>query len=91
LLQSPQTFLAEKQHYLSIYENIIQKISTIKDKECNCETDKTENKTNSKDFDYDCHITCKFREMMIPKFQKYIVPFQELVDRLSNNNSAGHY
>jgi len=90
LLQSPQTFLAEKQHYLSIYENIIQKSSTIKDKECNCETDKTENKTNSKDFDYDCHITCKFRKMMIPKFQKYIDPFQQLLDRLSNN-SAEHY
>ena len=88
-LQSPQAFLAEKQHYLSIYENIIQKSSTIKDKICDCNNIIEEGKQG---FDYDCYMTCKVREMMIPKFQKYIMPFQQLVDRLSNNsNFAGHY
>ena len=90
-LQTPQAFLAEKQHYLSIYENIIQKSSRIKDKICDC------NNIIEKDnpeFDNDCYMTCKVREMMIPKFQKYITPFQQLVNMLNsqtNSNFAGHY
>ncbi len=88
-LQSPQAFLAEKQYYLSIYENIIQKSSTIKDKICDCNNIIEEGKRG---FDYDCYMTCKVREMMIPKFQKYITPFQQLVNILNNqNNFAGHY
>jgi hypothetical protein len=79
LLQSPQAFLSEKQYYLSIYDNIIQKSSTTEGKLCDCANIIEEGQQG---FDYDCYMACKVREMMIPKFQKYIQPFQQLVNSL---------
>lgn len=79
LLQSPQAFLSEKQYYLSIYDNIIQKSSTTEGKLCDCTNIIEEGQQG---FDYDCYMACKVREMMIPKFQKYIQPFQQLVNSL---------
>lgn len=100
-LQSPQAFLAEKQYYLSIYNNIINSPFKVYDKDKNKEIDcdcknliKSEQPDGSfnPNYSFECTTDCNHAKIMLPKFQKYITPFQELVNMLNNqNNFAGHY
>ncbi len=68
-LQNPKVFLEEKKHYLSIYENIIQKTHDGS-KSCDC---------NVKNVDYECKRLCDYRTIMVEKFNKYIEPFEQLL------------
>ena len=45
-------------------------------------------------YNFECTTDCNQAERVISKFQKYITPFQQLVNMLNNQNNsnfAGHY
>ena len=64
--QTLDAFIAEKKHYLQIYDNTIQK----KNETEVCDCDKTH--------DYECSQICDYRNKMLEKFRKYIEPLERL-------------
>jgi hypothetical protein len=64
--QTLDAFVAEKKHYLQIYDNIIQKKNETED--CNC----------AMFHNYECYQICDYRNKMLKKFNKYIALLERL-------------
>lgn len=72
--QDLNTFIAEKEYYMSIYSNIIQQIPDSKpgNPGCNCSLPNDDNN--------ECKKICRYRDLMLEKFNKYIEPLRNLID-----------
>ena len=64
--QTLDAFVAEKKHYLQIYDNIIQKKNETE--VCDC----------AMIHNYECSQICGYRKIMLEKFRKYIEPLERL-------------
>lgn len=71
--QNLPTFIAEKEHYMNIYNEIIQK--TPDDVDCDCSL--------LNDNNNECKRICNYRELMIEKFNKYIEPLEQVLQTIS--------
>ena len=71
--QDLNTFIAEKEYYMSIYSNIIQQIPDSKpgNPGCNCSLPNDDNN--------ECKKICRYRDLMLEKFNKYIEPLKNLI------------
>lgn len=72
--QSLEAFIAEKKYYWEIYNNVIQKKSETEN--CDCSTTKTH--------DYECSQICNYRNLILNKFNKYILPLEQLLQMVNN-------
>ena len=72
--QNLPTFIAEKEYYMSIYNEIIQK--TPDDVDCDCSLPNDNNN--------ECKRICNYRDLMLEKFNKYIIPLKQVLQTISN-------
>jgi hypothetical protein len=72
--QSLEAFINEKKYYKEIYNNVIQKKSETE----NCDCSITEIHDN------ECKKICSYRNLMIEKFNKYILPLEQLLQMVNN-------
>lgn len=71
--QSLESFINEKKHYKQIYDNVIQKKSETEN--CDC--------SNMEFHDNECKKICSYRNLMIEKFNKYILPLEQLLQEIN--------
>ncbi len=70
--QSLEAFINEKKYYWEIYNNVIQKKSETE----TCDCDKIHN--------YECSQICNYRSLMLAKFNKYIIPLEQILEMVNN-------
>lgn len=71
--QNLPTFIAEKEYYMSIYSNIIQQIPNAKPGNPGCDCSLPNDDNN------ECKRICRYRDLMLEKFNKYIGPLKKLI------------
>ena len=69
--QNLEAFIAEKKHYMKIYNETIQQ--TPDGVNCNC----------SNEIINECKRVCGYRDLMLEKFNKYIIPLEHVLQTIS--------